>query len=125
MDSLGGLDEDFYKLTAESSAFESGLVVSELLLSTASFDHTSMDDFYGNSVQGIGPSIGAHARPACAMEILMVMATWQWPIYSSLFPILVGTEHPWEAIRKCRLESVFLGIDMLIIKIKVMTPWFG
>ena len=60
MDSLGGLDEDFYKLTAESSAFESGLVVSELLFSTASFDHTSMDDFYGNSVQGIGPSIGAH-----------------------------------------------------------------
>jgi hypothetical protein len=60
MDSLGGLDEDFYKLTAESSAFESGLIVSEWLLSTASFDHTSMDDFYGNSVQEIVPSIGAH-----------------------------------------------------------------
>ena len=70
--------------------------MSELLFSTASFDHTSMDDFYGNSVQGIGlqlahinlgqavssavlerngTMLSRNARPACAMEILMVMAT--------------------------------------------------
>ena len=59
-DSLGGLDANIYKLTAQSSAFESGLTVSELLLATASFDHVSLLDFYGNSVGENEPSIGAH-----------------------------------------------------------------
>ncbi len=63
MDSLGGSHPDDYKLTAGSSAFQVGLNVAEVLLSTVLFDHSAMTDFYGNAVSVIETSIGAH-QPA-------------------------------------------------------------